>query len=436
MDMASHATRSALRPRVLVLSGPTASGKTALALRLAEKMQGEIISADSAQVFRGMDVGADKADTQQRRRAKHHMIDLVDPGDKERFSAGTFAQRARETAKTIAERGKVPIAVGGSGMYLRWFVHGAPKAPPSDPKGERKAQTAIEKAHEELEDNASEEDRWEAAKQVLVQAGDPEYAEQLKNNDYRRLRRALEVVLETGRPMSSFKAGQGTGYKNEGEARTNREDGDWAGVRSGTWEELDMDFRCFFLCPSNRIVLYRRIDARCEQMMQQGILQESFSLWKKGLRAGCCSATQSIGYRHMLEMLDRYFESSQEVPDWKEVEDALLKHQQDTRRLATKQMTWFRGENLYRWMDSPDTDHEDSIEGVANRIIEEFKADRPCPGDQGTRGLVNKEELRALKAYRTELRIFQDSTQRDKVLQLLQHFKHEVAVPSPASSVL
>lgn len=428
--------QEAWRPRVLVLSGPTASGKSALALRLAEKLHGEVISADSAQVFRGMDVGADKADAQQRRRAAHHMLDLVEPGEKARFSAGAFAQQARDAATSIAARGKVPIAVGGSGMYLRWFVHGAPNAPPSAPKGEGQALQAIQEAHEALGEGADDEARWEAAKQRLVQAGDPTYAKQLKNNDYRRLRRALEVVLETGQPMSSFKAGRTNEPVRHNDECNVRNEGDWAGVRSGTWEELDMDFRCFFLCPSSRILLYRRIDARCEHMLRHGILEESFALWKKGLRAGCCSATQSIGYRHMLDLLERYFESSDEILGWKHVESTLLKHQQDTRRLATKQMTWFRGENLYRWMDSPDTNCEESIEKVADRIVEEFNADRPRPGDQGTRGLVEKEELRALKAYRTELTIFQDVAEQEKVLELLHRMKQEVVASSPVSSAL
>ena len=215
-------------PRVIAVVGPTASGKSALALRLAEELGGEILNYDSVQVYKHFDIGTAKPGPEERSRLPHHLIDIVEPT--EDFSAARFAELADEAARQIAARGHVVVACGGTGLYLRAWLRGLFPAPPKSP--------AIRARHRE--------EGLERLRERLM-AVDPEAAAAIAPRDFVRISRALEVYEQTGTPISELwrRAGQGLRYP----------------------------VRLVGLCPP-RDVLYERINARFDAMMEAGLVAE------------------------------------------------------------------------------------------------------------------------------------------------------------------
>ena len=210
-------------PRVLIIAGPTGVGKTALSLRVALALGGEIVSADSIQVYRGLDVGSSKPSESERLGIVHHLLDIVHP--EQEFGAGEFYTHATAAIDHIVRRGKVPIVVGGTGLYLRWLIGGKPPTPPSDPAAAAAAKAAVRAAAEAeisaattavaMTCSGEERDRllassgastgWRGAVQLLAASGDPDTAARLAENDWYRMERAVEIVMSTGRPVGAFK---------------------------------------------------------------------------------------------------------------------------------------------------------------------------------------------------------------------------------------
>ena len=286
-------------PRLLVLVGPTSSGKTELAIEVARILDAEIISADSVQVYRGMDIGSGKATRQQRARAVHHCLDLVDPD--EHFDAARFRDHAEAALLSIRPRAKRALVVGGTGLYIRALLRGLAKAAPGSPE-----------IRARLEEDAAAVGPQELHKRLC--AVDPELAERLSPRDLPRVLRGLEVYEATGCPLSM--------HQREHAFRKQLHPALMVGLR---WD---------------RDLLRERIEQRCRRMLDQGFLDELRSLRDAGFGPGLRSM-QALGYRHMNQFLDRTLS----------LDEALELQIRDTRRYARRQMTWFKAEPGLQWID-------------------------------------------------------------------------------------
>lgn len=290
------------KKRVLVIAGPTAAGKTRLSLSIAQAIGGEVVSADSCQVYRGMDIGTAKVSPEERALVTHHLVDFLDLDDP--FNVAEFYKEAQVAFRDITARGNVPIVVGGSGFYIHVLLYGPPSGPPSVPE----VRQMLEKQMTEL------------GAEVLyerLQILDPEYAATISEGDRNKIIRALEIMALSEKRVSEF-------------------------PKTDKLQEQDYDFRCWFLYyPRER--LYSRIEMRCDEMLRNGFLEEVKELDRQGLR-GNPSASQAIGYRQALEFLD----SPQTKKDF---EDFVCKFKKASRHFAKRQFTWFRKEPLFRWLN-------------------------------------------------------------------------------------
>ncbi len=304
------------RPRVIVISGPTAVGKTALSLKLARLLSGEIISADSMQVYRGMDIGSAKPSVEEQRLVRHHMIDIR--GISDAINVAQYCEAALSSIRSVVARSKVPIVVGGSGFYLDALIHGAPTGPEADP---------FIRAHLESEiDRLGTEPLYERIKQL-----DPEYAKTISHGDRQKIVRALEIMILTQCKVSQMQ-------------------------RHGKSPLKDFSFQCYFF-HRDRKNLYDRINARCDQMLQMGLLEEVSRLMGEGLFENP-SAMQAIGYRQSLEFLKG-------TRDALSYEHFCEKFKQASRQYAKRQMTWFRKQSLFQWIDLDLYDESLVIEKIA-----------------------------------------------------------------------
>jgi tRNA dimethylallyltransferase len=284
-------------PLLVVILGPTGSGKTALSLFLAEKLDGEIVSCDSVALFRHLEIGTAKPSFAERARVPHHLIDIADPTDL--VTAGDYARRARETILEIKSRGKLPIVVGGTGLYLRALLEGLFSGPPRS-----------EELRERLRSRTR--DRGPEYLHRLLRRLDRQAAHAIHPNDVPKAIRAIEVSLTTRRAMSDL------------------------------WREGSDPLRGFRILRIGlnppREALYQRLNQRAREMFQQGLVEETKMLEKKyGLSA---SPLSSLGYRQTLQYLH------QELS----LEDAIAAAQQGHRNYAKRQMTWFRREPNVEWV--------------------------------------------------------------------------------------
>ncbi len=286
------------KPKVVVVCGPTCAGKTSVAISLAEAFGGRIVSADSVQIYRYLDIGTAKPTPDEQRRVKHYMIDIVDPD--EIFNAGRYAGMAARVLAALEGRNINPFVVGGTGLYIKALVNGIFQAKSAD-------------------NTVRERLRAEAAAcgtQVLHERlgrCDPEAARRIHPNDTIRIIRALEVYTVTGTPLSEYHRRHRFG------------DTPFEVLKIG----IDID----------RDVLYRRIDRRVDAMAAAGLPDEVRSLLDRGYDLRCQSM-QSIGYRHMIDYLEKRV-------SW---EDALVTMKRDTRRYAKRQMTWFGRDDQIHWI--------------------------------------------------------------------------------------
>jgi tRNA dimethylallyltransferase len=294
------------RPLAIALMGPTASGKSALALEWAQRLGGEIVSVDSALVYRGLDIGAAKPTVDERARVPHHLVDLRDPWQP--YSAAEFAEDARASIDGIVARGRLPILAGGTGLYFRALLHGLAAMPASDPA----LRTRIAR---------EAETRGWAALHAELATVDPHAAARIHATDAQRIQRALEVHRITGRPIS-----------------------DWQRDAAGT--RLPLRVLPLVLAPRDRSVLHARIERRFDAMLAQGFLDEV-----RALRALPrlqshpaplqLPAIRAVGYRQAWEHLDGATGTG-------EFRDRAIFA---TRQLAKRQLTWLRGQLGARWFD-------------------------------------------------------------------------------------
>lgn len=289
------------RDNMICIVGPTASGKTALSVRLAQALGGEIVSFDSMQVYRRMDIGTAKPTPEERGGVPHHMLDVADPA--ENYSVSRYVQEADACVQDILSRGKPVILVGGTGLYIDSLIAGRQFAPLPQ-TGRREA----------LERRAAEE----GAQPLLdeLRAVDPERAARLSVSDVKRIVRALEIWQETGRTMTDF--------DRESRAIPPRYRPLWLGLHF-----------------PERAQLYARIDLRVELMYAQGLAQEVRALLDSGVPDRATSL-QAIGYKQVVQALEA------RLPP----EAALGTIQQATRRYAKRQMTWFRTNPAVQWLDA------------------------------------------------------------------------------------
>ncbi len=306
------------QPVVLSVVGPTATGKTALSVALAQRLHGEIVSADAVAVYRGLDIGSAKPTREERQVVPHHMIDCADITDKA-FSVSTFRTFAREAIDGILGRAHLPIVVGGSGLYADAIFADMRFSAPSDPV-----------LRAELE---ADYDRDKNGFFALLSVSDPVTAARLHPNDKKRVVRAMEVFRLTGKPFSEL---------NRTFSDAQAGDGTYRIVRVG----LNMD----------RDVLYRRIDLRVDRMIEDGLIDEAYGLFEKGLTPDRYTAMQAIGYA---QLYDAYCKRCAEA----EAIDAI---KLATRHFAKRQITWFKRDPNTVWFDVQRQDREEII----NRITE------------------------------------------------------------------
>ncbi len=289
-------------PLMIFLAGPTGCGKTALSLLLAEGLNGEIVSADSMQVYRGMDIGTAKATPIDRSRIPHHMIDVCDIS--EPFSVVDYYCQAQDCVEEIQGRGKLPIVVGGAGFYMHAMLYGPPNGPPSVPEVREQLEAEVERFGPE------------ALYDVLLKQ-DPNYAATITPGDRHKIVRALEIIQLTGQLVSDL-----------------------------SWKQREPcmagDYRAWFI-HRPRDVLYARVEERCENMVEHGLIEETRALLEQGLGENR-SAAQAIGYRQAIA----YLESEESEAD---LAQFLNDFKKASRRYVKRQFTWFRHEPLFRWID-------------------------------------------------------------------------------------
>ncbi|RBP95345.1 tRNA dimethylallyltransferase [Cytobacillus firmus] len=290
------------KEKLAVLIGPTAVGKTKLSILLAKRFNAEIISGDSMQIYKSMDIGTAKIKEEEMEGIPHHLIDIKNPEDP--FSAAEFQELVRSKITEITSRGKLPMIVGGTGLYIQSVIYDYQFSDaPSD-----------EEFRKTLEDRAEREGNDALFKELLDI--DPESAEKIHPNNIRRVVRALEIYHCTGKTMSQYQENQ-----------------DPALLYDTALIGLTMD----------RDTLYERINLRVEIMMKEGLLEEVRALYDQGLKD--CQSIQAIGYKELYE----YFNGRVSL------EDAVVNLKQNSRRYAKRQLTWFRNKMNVEWFDMSDT---------------------------------------------------------------------------------
>ena len=308
---------SGLRP--LLLAGPTAVGKSEIAMLLAERLNGEIISVDSMQVYRGLDIGTAKPSPADRARAPHHLIDVMDLN--EPFDAAGFIKLAHQAVAEIQSRHRLPILCGGTGLYFKAFLEGLGEAPPAD------AALRAELDAAPLENLLAE-----------LRERDPAAYEKIDKKNPRRVIRAVEVIRLTGKPFSAQRADWNTPHVSR----------------------FTPHYFCFTRQPAD---LHARINARVDAMFARGLVDETRELLKHGL-AENQTAMQAIGYRQVVAYLSGEPRKLSGLPETIE----LVKIR--TRQFAKRQLTWFRAQKNVEWIE---LQPEESLEKCARKICERIR---------------------------------------------------------------
>ena len=302
------------KPFVLAIAGPTASGKTRLGVELAKEYGGEVISADSMQIYKGMDIASAKPTQEEMQGIPHHLISVLDRDVP--FSVAEYVEMAKARIEEVLSRGKLPIIVGGTGLYIDSLLDNI-----------RFTEAKSDEAYrEKLYEKAKTEGN--AALYAELEKADPEAAQTIHMNNLVRVVRALEVIHVTGRKFSELKA----------ESRS---------------EESPYDSLIIGLDCARRQTLYDRIDRRVEEMVSAGLVEEARALWQEG---GMRTSANAIGYKELIP----YFEGKAGL------EECIAKIQQETRRYAKRQLTWFRRNERIRWIIIEDF-------GQMNEILEKSR---------------------------------------------------------------
>lgn len=302
-----------------VLTGPTAVGKTRLSVELAKRIGGEIISADSMQVYRGMDIGSAKVTREEMQGIPHHLIDVLDPG--EEFHVVKFQEYARTYIREITGRGHIPILVGGTGFYIQAVLYDIDF---TENGGDMSCRESLEKL--------AREQGAEKLHQMLLQV-DPESARAIHANNIKRTIRALEYYQMTGEKISAHNAAE---------------------------RQKESPYRfAYFVLTDDRERIYRNIDLRVDKMLEQGLVEEVQALKRQGCTRQMVSM-QGLGYKEILDYLDGVYP----------LEEAVRILKRDTRHFAKRQLTWFRRERDVTWVDKRAFDYED--DRILDFMVETF----------------------------------------------------------------
>ena len=294
---------------LLILTGPTAVGKTELSIALAKKINGAVISADSMQVYRGMDIGSAKVTPEEMQGVPHYLIDVLAPEDE--FHVVRFQEMAKEALQEIYEKKQIPIIAGGTGFYIQALLYDIDFTAQDE-------DTALRNHYAQLAEEHGTAYLHEMLRQV-----DPVSAEIIHANNVKRTIRALEYFEKTGEPISRH---------NEEERA----------------KESPYDFR-YFVLTDERAHLYERIDHRVDLMLEAGLVEEVKRLRAQGCHKGMVSM-QGLGYKEILSWLEGEIS----------YEEAVYLLKRDTRHFAKRQLTWFRRERDVIWLNKPDYDYDDS----------------------------------------------------------------------------
>ncbi|MBR5419746.1 MAG: tRNA (adenosine(37)-N6)-dimethylallyltransferase MiaA [Lachnospiraceae bacterium] len=305
--------------KLIIIAGPTATGKSAAAVELAKRIGGEVISADSMQVYRGMDIGSAKVTKEEMQGVPHHLIDVLEP--EEAFNITLFQKMATDAAEEIYSRGHVPIICGGTGFYIQSVLYG------------------IEFTREEtdLAYRAGLEELPADKLYEMLKAVDPASCEAIHANNRKRVIRALEFYHETGQPISAHNAQE--------RAR-----------------EAAFDAR-FFVLTDERSVLYERIDARVDRMVEAGLVDEVKRLKERGI-ARTAVSMQGLGYKEIYDYLSGEYS----------LEEAVKRIKQGSRHYAKRQLTWFKRERDTIWLDR--STFKDAEREIVDRMEEEYLNDK------------------------------------------------------------
>lgn len=300
---------------VLVLVGPTASGKTDLSIVLAERLGGEIVSADSRQIYKRLDIGTAKPSREQRQKIPHHFIDVL--ALDQDYSAGQYAKEARDTIEHIFRRGSTPIVVGGSGLYVKALLDGLFDGPAKDPETRAILQARLEQ---------------EGAESLYrqLQEVDPLAARTMDPTKPRRIMRALEVYFLTGKPISQFHREQ---------------------ERSAPFDFVEIGLLW------DRKHLYRRIEERVDRMMAMGFLEEVEGLRRDGYDTHI-NALNTVGYKELFAYLNGRLS----------LDEAVRLIKQNTRRFAKRQMTWFRADRRIHWISLDERTEHDALVAAVMKV--------------------------------------------------------------------
>ena len=295
---------------LIILTGPTAVGKTALSIGLAKAVDGEIISADSMQVYRKMNIGTAKIQQSEMQGVRHHLIDILDPG--EDFNVVLFKKYALEAMKDIYSRGKIPVVVGGTGFYIQALLYDINFEDNDNDMSYR----------EELQTLAAE--HGNSYIHDMLAGVDPESAEKIHENNVKRVIRALEFYKKTGTKISKH---------NEAESQ----------------KESPYNFE-YFVLNDDRQKLYDRIDRRVDIMLEDGLLDEVRSLVDEGYSRDLVSM-QGLGYKEMIDYIQERYT----------LDEAVYTLKRDTRHFAKRQVTWFKREKQVTWVNKNEFDSEADI---------------------------------------------------------------------------
>ena len=299
--------------KAIVICGPTASGKTALSIELAKKIDGEIVSCDSMQIYKEMDIGTAKPTLEEMQGIKHYMIGIISPN--ERYSVADYKKDAKKAIREILNKGKVPIVVGGTGLYIDSLIY---EIEYQDIEFDKEYREHLEK---EVKEKGLEE-LYNVAKEI-----DPEAIEKISKNDKKRILRILEI------------------YHATGENKTEQE-------RKSRQKEVEYDYKVYAL-NMDREKLYDRINKRVDKMIEEGLIQEVEKIYKK--YNDFPTAMQGLGYKEVVEYLEGKLTK----------EEMIEKIKQETRRYAKRQLTWFRKNKQTIWLDG-----EEQIQNNIRIILE------------------------------------------------------------------
>ena len=309
-----------MKKPLIIITGPTAVGKTDLSISLAKKIGGEIISADSMQVYRGLDIGSAKITTEEMDGVFHHLIDILDFD--EEFNVFLFKELAEKSIEDIYSRGNIPIICGGTGFYIQALLY--------DVSFSKEDNSKIRAELEKRVDNEGAKVLYKELNEI-----DPKSAENIHPNNVKRIIRALEYFKLNGKLFSEH---------NETEKQ----------------KESPYNFM-YFVIDDDRELLYQRINKRVDVMLSKGLVDEVKTLYEKGLRIGMTSA-EGIGYKQLLTYLEGEIS----------LDEATEKIKQDSRHYAKRQLTWFRREKETTWVNRAefDSDQEKMLEFMINKIKE------------------------------------------------------------------